>query len=131
MHCSLSAVLVTSSHTHFILYTHSPGTEEEAVRCCVFVASRPMRLSAVSPCQSQPPLLRLPSSHPSIYPSINQPSVPLSIILCFLFYVRLHAGAVFPCLLSSCKCECYKLALWKAVPLEELHRNVTTPHAFT
>ncbi len=130
MHCSLSAVLVMSSHSHFISYSHSPGTEEEAVCCCVFVASRPMRLSAVSPCQSQPPLM--PSFLSSIHLSIHQPAIrpfvhhPLFSVLC--------EAACWCCvsfLLSSCKCECYKLALWKAVPLEELHRNVTTPHAFT
>lgn len=87
------------------------GFKADASVCCL-------------PCQSQTPLLRLPSSHPSVYPSANQSSVPLSVILSFLFYV-------FPSSLCSCNCEFCKLALWKAVPLKELHINVTLPHAFT
>lgn len=73
-----------------------------------------------------------PSFLSSIHLSIHQPAIrpfvhhPLFSVLC--------EAACWCCvsfLLSSCKCECYKLALWKSVPLEELHRNVTIPHAFT
>lgn len=86
MHCSLSAVLVTSSHTHLIHSFAGQRGRSCALLCvCGFKADASV---CCLPCQSQPPLLRLPSSHPSIrpsvYPSVNQSSVPLSIIFSVL-----------------------------------------------
>lgn len=125
---SASHVFAHSSHT---LIRWAARKKLRAVVCLWLQGRCVCLLSPLSiPASSLTPSL-LSSIRPSVYPSVNQSSVPLSIILSFLFYVKLHAGAVFPSSLCSCNCEFCKLALWKAVPLKELHINVTLPHAFT
>lgn len=122
MHCSLSAVLVTSPYTHFISYTHSLGSEEEAVLClwlqgrCVCLLS-PLSIPASS---------LAPSLLSSVRLSIRQPVIRLFVR--HPFFSVLCEAACWCCVsFFIVQCELCKLALWKAVPLKELHINVTLP----